>query len=102
MATTAPLPREERLPPRWLPLFYFGFAHLCLAAAFAGVALDPRGVAGFFYHPRMVAVVHLVTLGWITSSILGAIYMIGPMALRMPMPASYQPTSSQKHPTLPE
>lgn len=87
MATTAPLPREKRLPPRWLPLLYFGFAHLCLAAAFAAVALDPRGVAGFFYHPRMVAVVHLVTLGWITSSILGAIYMIGPMALRLPMPA---------------
>ena len=82
-----PLPREERLPPRWLPLLYFGFAHLCLAAAFAAVALDPPGIAGFWYHPRMVAVVHLVTLGWITSSILGAVYMIGPMALRMPMPA---------------
>jgi hypothetical protein len=25
------LPREERLPPRRLPLLYFGFAHLCLA-----------------------------------------------------------------------
>jgi hypothetical protein len=81
------LPREQRLPDRWLPLLYFGFAHLCLAAAFAAVALDPSGVAGFYYHPRMVAVVHLVTLGWITSSILGAVYMIGPMALRMPMPA---------------
>lgn len=81
------LPREQRLPPRRLPLLYFGFAHLCLAAAFALVALDPRGVAGFWYHPKMVAVVHLVTLGWITSSILGAVYMIGPMALRMPMPS---------------
>lgn len=81
------LPREQRLPPRRLPLLYFGFAHLCLAAAFAIVALDPRGVGGFYYHPKMVAVVHLVTLGWITASILGAIYMIGPMALRMPMPA---------------
>ncbi|HKI01119.1 MAG TPA: hypothetical protein VKK31_03995 [Thermoanaerobaculia bacterium] len=87
MTGTAALSREERRPPRRLPLLYFGFAHLCLAAAFAAVALDPRGVAGFFYHPRMVAIVHLVTLGWITASILGAVYMIGPMALRMPMPA---------------
>jgi hypothetical protein len=79
--------RERRLPPRGLPLLYFGFAHLCLAAAFAAAALAPRAVAGFWYHPKMVAVVHLVTLGWITSSILGAVYMIGPMALRMPMPA---------------
>jgi hypothetical protein len=86
MTRTIP-PRRERLPPRWLPLLYFGFAHLCLATAFAAVALDPHGAAGFFYHPRMVALVHLVTLGWITSSILGAVYMIGPMALRMPMPA---------------
>jgi hypothetical protein len=30
----------------------------------------------------MLAVVHLVTLGWITSHILGALYMIAPMALR--------------------
>src|SRR5690606_5046432 len=80
-------PREQRLAPRWQPPLRFGFAHPCLAAAFAAVALDPRGVAGFYYHPRMVAVVHLVTLGWITASILGAVYMIGPMALRMPMPA---------------
>jgi hypothetical protein len=33
----------------------------------------------------MVAVVHLVTLGWITSSILGAFYIVGPLALRMPL-----------------
>ena len=35
----------------------------------------------------MLAVVHLITLGWISSSILGAIYLIGPIALRMVMPA---------------
>jgi hypothetical protein len=28
-----------------------------------------------------------VTLGWITFSILGAIYNVGPLALRMDMPA---------------
>src|SRR5436190_9867938 len=31
----------------------------------------------------MVALVHLVTLGWITFSIVGAIYIVGPLALRM-------------------
>ena len=34
---------------------------------------DPRGVAGFFYHSRMLGVVHLVTLGWMATSILGAL-----------------------------
>jgi hypothetical protein len=75
------------MPARWVPLLYFTFAHCCLAAAFAEVALEPRSLAGFFYNPRMLAVVHLVTLGWISASILGAIYVVGPLAFRMPMPA---------------
>jgi hypothetical protein len=73
-------PRDPRLPPRLLPTLYFGFAHACLALAFAVVAYDPRGVAGFFYHSRMLGVVHLVTLGWITTSMLGALYVVGPIA----------------------
>jgi len=75
------------MPARWPPLLYFGFAHLCLATAFALVALDPAGIGGFFYHPRMLAVAHLVTLGWISGSILGSIYIVGPLAFRMPLPA---------------
>jgi hypothetical protein len=75
------------MPARWPPLLYLGFAHLCLAGAFGVAAVDPRGLAGFFYHPRMLAVTHLVTLGWISSSILGSIYIVGPLAFRMPLPA---------------
>jgi hypothetical protein len=56
--------------------------------AFGTVALDPASVAGFFYHPRMLAVVHLVTLGWIGASVLGSIHIVGPLALRMPLPAT--------------
>lgn len=73
-------------PDRLLPVLYLLFAHLCLLTAFGTVALDPRAVGGFYYHPRMVAVVHLVTLGWISASILGSVYMLGPMVLRAPMP----------------
>ncbi len=83
---SAPAPLEY-LPSRFPPLLYLGFAHACLAAAFALIALDPRGVGGFFYHPRMLAVVHLVTLGWIGGSVLGSIYLVGPLALRFPLPA---------------
>ncbi len=77
------------LPPRVLPVLYFAAAHLALALAFTAVALDPRGVAGFFYHSRMLAIVHLVTLGWITSSILGALYLVGPIAMRLLLPATW-------------
>ena len=69
------------LPSR-LPLLYFAFAHLCLAASLATLGTFPGSFTGFFYHPRMLAAVHLVTLGWITSHIAGALYMIAPMALQ--------------------
>ena len=69
-------------------MLYFGVAHVALAFAFGAVALDPRGVSGFFYHSRMVAIVHLITLGWITASILGSLYIVGPIALRVWIPAN--------------
>jgi hypothetical protein len=75
------------LPPRRLVTLYFATAAVALPLAFAGVALAPRAVAGFLYHPRLAALVHLVTIGWISSSILGALYLVGPMALRTPIPA---------------
>lgn len=84
--TAASSRRKARLPGL-LPVLYFGLAYLSLAVAFGEVALQPEKIAGFFYHPRMIAVVHLVTLGWISGSILGALHLVGPMALRTPMPA---------------
>src|SRR5262245_15842692 len=81
---------STQLPPRLLPTLYLALAHASLALAFALVAVDPRGVAGFFYHSRMLAVVHLVTLGWITASILGGLYIVGPVALRTRFAAGWQ------------
>ncbi|MBZ5558971.1 MAG: hypothetical protein LAO77_16990 [Acidobacteriia bacterium] len=80
---------RAHLPPRLLPVLYFGAAHLALALAFGAVAVDPRGVSGFFYHARMLGIVHLITLGWITASILGSLYIVGPIALRMWIPATW-------------
>ena len=83
MATPA-----DHLPSRGLPLLYLSTGLLSLVVAFATVAVDPAGIAGFFYHPRMLAVVHLVTLGWIGGSVLGSIHIVGPLALRMPLRAN--------------
>src|SRR5262245_3780861 len=76
----------DRTPARALPLLYLGTAHASLGLAGVLAGCWPRAVAGFFYHSWMVALVHLTTLGWITFSILGAIYIVGPLALRMEMP----------------
>lgn len=69
-------------PPRALPITYFLFGHVALLSATLVAAIAPRWIAGFFFSPRTVAVVHTVTLGWITTSILGATYIVMPLALR--------------------
>src|SRR5512145_2258481 len=79
---------RTHLPPRLLPILYFSVAHVALAIAFAAVAADPSGVAGFFYHSQMIGLVHLVTLGWITASILGSLYIVGPIAMRVWIPGT--------------
>ena len=76
----------NRLPTRVLPLLYLGAAHLSLALAFLFAACWPHAVAGFFYHAWLIGLVHLVTLGWISFSILGTMYIVGPLALQMEMP----------------
>ena len=76
-----------KVPARTLPLLFLGTAHVSLALASLFAAIWPYAVAGFFYHPWLIALVHMVTLGWISFSIVGAIYIVGPVALRMEMPA---------------
>ncbi len=63
--------REER--GLRLARFLSALAHLSLGSACLAIALDPAAVAGFHYHPRMVAVVHLVTLGWLTGSLMACL-----------------------------
>jgi hypothetical protein len=78
----------DRTPAQLVPLLYLGTAHVALALACVFAGMWPQAVAGFFYHAWLVGLVHLVTIGWVTFSILGAIYIVGPLALRMEMPAS--------------
>ena len=79
--------RSAWLPPPTLPLAYFAAAHLAFAIACGILVWSPDLPGAFHYHPRAIAVVHLVTLGWITASILGALYIVGPLALGVPMRA---------------
>jgi hypothetical protein len=79
--------RRDLLPASAIPIAYFTLAHLSLATALLTLALRPEIPGGFFLHARLVALVHLLTLGWISGSILGAFYIVGPLALRLPMPA---------------
>ena len=89
MSPDAGVAHRDRLAPRTLTLLYLAYAYLCLGSAFVLLAVMPQTIGGFFYHPKMLAVVHLVTLGWISSSILGSFYLVGPIALRTVMRARW-------------
>lgn len=77
--------RRSLIPAATLPLAYFGIAHLALAAAFGVLVVDPSLPTAPGAGTRFVALVHLVTLGWITASILGALYIVAPLALGVPL-----------------
>ena len=79
------LARRDLVPASALPIAYFAFAHAGLALALLALVVSPDLPGAFFYHPRMIALVHLVTVAWLTGSILGAFYIVGPLALRLPM-----------------
>ncbi len=75
------------LPAPTLPLVYFAGSHLSLAAAAGALVLFPDLPGPFHYHPRSIGLIHLITLGWISGSILGAFYIVAPLALGMPFRA---------------
>lgn len=73
------------------PPFRLPAEHLAAALVFWGagalglVWIAPLLAQGLFPLPRVIAVTHLFTLGWITTSILGALYQFFPVALRAPV-----------------
>ena len=69
-------------PPLSLPGTHFAAAMGFLLLGALGLALvAPDLAAGSFLSPRVTGVTHLFTLGWITTSILGALYQLLPVAL---------------------
>lgn len=65
-----------------LPLSHFGAALACaLLGSLALLAAAPALAAGAFAAAPVIAVTHLVTLGWITTTIMGALYQMLPTAL---------------------
>jgi hypothetical protein len=68
-----------------VPLRYLVAAAAAFILASIGVAWLAPALAGHYYHPRVVALTHTVTLGWITLAIMGASYQIIPIVLERPV-----------------
>lgn len=78
---TAP-PVGVKAPPLRLPGEHFIAATgFLIIGAIALWRIAPLLASGAYPAPEVVAVVHLFTLGWITTSIMGALYQFLPVAL---------------------
>lgn len=84
----APMPgvAAQRAPPFILPGEHFAAALVFLVAGAVGLVLVAGQLAAGSYPAlRVIAVAHLFTLGWITTSIMGALYQFLPVALGQPI-----------------
>ena len=80
-----PKPGAGRALSPALPLSYLVTAAAAFVLACAGVPVLSGELAGHYYHPHVVALVHTLTLGWITMSIMGAAYQLIPIVLERPI-----------------
>ncbi len=79
-------PPGPKAPPFVLPGEHFAAALGFLALAAVGATrIAPELVAGAYPSGRVVALTHLFTLGWITTSIMGALYQFLPVATGEPI-----------------
>jgi hypothetical protein len=86
LATSPAMGLGGNAPPFRLPGVHFGAAVVFWLLGVAGLIwVAPDVVRGGFPVPRVVAVAHLFTLGWITTTILGALYQFMPVALGVPI-----------------
>lgn len=82
----APVLVTSNAPPLRLPGEHFIFAFTALLLGALGLAwVAPELAAGGFVSTRVVAVVHVFTLGFICVSIFGALYQFLPVAIGTPI-----------------
>lgn len=82
----AAVPASPELAPPLLVGEHFASALLYFALGAIGlVVVAPELAHGRFYLPRVVAIVHLFTLGWIVTSIFGALCQFLPVAVGRPI-----------------
>ncbi|HEX6587552.1 MAG TPA: hypothetical protein VF039_00905 [Longimicrobiales bacterium] len=85
---SAPMPGlgARNAPPFILPGEHFAAGLVFLLAGVAGLVWTaPLLASGFYSTTRVIGVAHLFTLGWITTSIMGALYQFLPVATGQPI-----------------
>jgi len=74
---------HEKAPALGLPFRYFAVALAFLALFSLLLPFNGKLFLGSFKMPGLLALVHILTLGWITTTILGAAFQLVPVALQV-------------------
>ncbi len=91
LAPAAPVIRARALDAGQGPRFLLPGEHFAAGVVFLLLGMGglvwvaPQVAAGWYPSARVAAVTHLFTLGWITTSIFGALYQFLPVALGRPI-----------------
>jgi len=90
LATTFLPGAKGRLLPASVPFRYFGAAVFFYAAMWLTLLWGAGGVAGFAGGPGLpLAATHMLTLGVLATSAMGAAFQLLPVATRQPMPTEW-------------
>ena len=80
--TTAPaLPFAGNAPSVAVPLTFILTGVVALASGVVWLTANPNLLATYHYNQYVIAVTHLFVLGWICSTVMGAMYQLVPVAL---------------------
>ncbi|HXQ22738.1 MAG TPA: hypothetical protein VN812_13760 [Candidatus Acidoferrales bacterium] len=72
-------------PPAWISGACFALSALSFVAGWILLALAAPDIETFFYQPRVLAVTHTFTLGWISLTMIGVLYQFVPALTKQPI-----------------
>lgn len=75
----------KEAPSLSVPYRYLVTATISLAVLAVLLPLQREALLGFFVTPRLLFLIHLATLGWITLTIVGASLQLVPVSLQVPV-----------------
>lgn len=77
--------RSSRLRLARLPIHFFMAAVTFFGLGVVTAPWVVSDLVDFFYHPWLLAVTHIFTLGWITSTMMGVMYRYVPALTKNPL-----------------